>query len=118
MNKHIRNIIIIFIVVIILELTIFNFRTFKVLDSKNSRIFTGKEISKMESEEYISLYYINNVEQEIKTIHIELNNGENVVYEISCNDETMADVYALPNKVYLNNFESSKYIEPYLSRKN
>ena len=118
MRNHIKKIIIIFFIIIFLELTVFNFKSYRVLYSKNSRTFEGEEIVKIETEENMSIYNIYNVGQEIKTIHIELNNEENVVYEISCNDETMADISALPSKVYISNFENSKYISVYLSRKN
>lgn len=118
MNKHVRNIIIIFIIVILLELTVFNFRSFRVLNSKNSITYAGSDIAEMEPEAYMSLFQIYNVDEEIKTIHIETKGGETVTYEIACNDETMSIISALPTKVYIEDFENSKYMSTYLSRKN
>lgn len=119
MNKHVRNIGIIFVIVIILELTIFNINSYRVLNSKKSRTFSGEKISTIETEKDTFLYSIYDINEEIKTIHIKLKNDDiTTTYEISCSDETSENPYQLPHKVYISDFESSKYIATFLSRKN
>ena len=118
-KKHIKNIVIIFIVVLVLELTVFNFNSYRVLSSKNSKTFTEKDFEySYHEDDGITFVEIAKIDEEIKTVHLEIENWEYVDYQFFYTDETAADLTSTPSKTYIDGFENSKYIATYLSRKN
>ena len=116
-KKDIKIIVIIFIITMILELTIFNINSYRVLSSKNSKNYIAEDFKYLDSEKDVTLFEINNINDEIKTIHIEIENYEIVKYKFLYTDETTSNFQETPEKVYVRNIENSKYIPVFLSRK-
>lgn len=116
-KKHIKNIIIIFIIIIILELTIFNVNSYRILNSEKSKTYNKKDFNCIEKDEFITLIEIPNINEEIKTLNIEVENYNVVDYKLLYTDETTAEYLELPVKTYVDDLQNSKYIATFLSRK-
>ena len=116
-KKDLRNIVIILIILLVLELTIFNINSYRVLNSKNSVTFGKDDFQYVENDEGITYIQIHNINREIKTVHIEVKNMEYVPYEFLYTDETSQSLQNTPSKMYIQSLENSKYIATYLSGK-
>lgn len=116
-KNNIKNIIIIFIVVLALELIVFNFNSYRIFSSKYSTRFEGESLEYLESDEGTTLIKVSNVNEEIKTVHIEIENYEHIQYQFLYTDETTAGFADTPTKMYIGLLENSKYIPTYLSRR-
>lgn len=117
LKKHVINIIIILIITIILELTIFNINSYRVLSSKNKKTFSDKDYRYLQEEDAnYAMVEISNINEEIKTLHIEIENYDNVEYQFFYTDETTDSLCAVPSKTYIGDLKNSKYIATYLSR--
>lgn len=116
-KKDIKNFVIIFIVIFILELTVFNINSYRVFNSSNSKVFTSKDFTYLDDEKDITFIEINNIDNEIKTVHIELENSDTIDYEFWYTDETTQEYKCTDKKAYVDNLKNSKYITTFLSRK-
>ena len=116
-KKHIKSFIIIFVVIFILELTVFNINSYRVFNSKNSRIFKQEDFLHLETNEEKTLIEIPNINEEIKTIHLEVKNYEKVDYNILYTDEASTEYRSTPTKTYINEIRNSKYLATFFSRK-
>lgn len=105
----------ILLIVIILEVSIFNFNSYRVLSNKDKKEFSKKDITYLQTEEGVTFVKISNVNSEIKTLHIELNNADVVNYEFLYTDETSSMLTGTPVKTYVETLENSKYMPCYLS---
>lgn len=112
-----KGIIKILILVLFLEVFVFNYQSYRVLSSKNKKDFSSNEFSKYEvNDEYIYVE-IDNLSDEIKTLNLDLNNTENTEYQFLYTDDTSSNFRKMPSKNYVQNLEISKYICTYLSGK-
>lgn len=116
-KKDIRNFVIFFIILLVLELTIFNINSYRVLDSKNSKTFGKESFQYIENEDEITYIQIHDINDEVKTVHIEVKNWDNIPYEFLYSDETSESLKGTPTKMYVSNLENSKYIATFLSGK-
>lgn len=117
-KNNIIDIAIIFMVVLTLELTVFNLNSYRVLSSKKAKTFTENDFQYSYNEDdNITLVEISNVNTQIKTVHLEVENWNNIVYEFLYTDETTAELTGTPSKTYIDELKNSKYIATYLSRK-
>lgn len=111
-----KQLLIILLIVLILECTLFNVNSYRVLSNNSKREYTKddfKTFSNTNNETYIE---IENINTQIKTIHIELDTIlEDVDYQVSYTDETSSGLRDLPRKRYLPEYENSKYMPLYLS---
>lgn len=106
----------ILVIVLILELLIFNFNSYRVLSNKNKKEFSNSNIKYIETnDENLTYIQIENVDTEIKTVHLSLKSPEIVDYEFLYSDETTSNLFGTPTKTYVYNLENSKYIPCYLS---
>lgn len=108
---------IIFIITLILELTVFNINSYRVLTSKNKITFLKDSFQYIQNNDNCTFVQINNIDTEIKTVHIQINNIENIEYKFLYSDETTASFRETPTKMYVEKLENSKYIPTYLSGK-
>ena len=118
-KKHIKNFIIIFIAIFILELTVFNLNSYRVLNSKNSKTY-GKDdflYIDVDTDENKTLIEIPDVNTEIKTIHLEVKNYDDLDYNILYTDESSAEYRSTPVKKYINEIRNSKYMATFFSRR-
>ena len=115
-KKDIKNIIIIFIITLVLELTVFNINSYRVLTSKNSRFFDKDDLNYIVDENE-TLVEISNVNEEVKTVHIEVKDVDFIEYNFLYTDETTSFLAETPTKTYIQDLNNSKYIATYLSRK-
>ncbi len=112
----IKNILKILIIVILVEIFIFNFNSYKNLFEKNEYEFTKEDFSVYEKREDSIYVEIDNISTEIKTLYISMNPTIDVVeYQFLYTDDTSSEFRSLPSKTYVQNIESSKYISTYLS---
>lgn len=107
----------IFILVVFLEVFIFNFQSYRVLSSNGKNEFDKKDFSSYEINDDSTYIVIDNIFAEVKTLHLSLTDGDNLEYQFFYTDETSSEFRSLPSKQYINNFENSKYIPTYLSGK-
>lgn len=108
----------ILLIVLILEIFVFNFNSYRVLSNKEKKEFLPKDIIETEFEdESVKVFEIKDVNSEIKTVHIELENLKFVNYEFLYTDKTTSQLVGTPIKTYVYNLENSKYIPCYLSGK-
>lgn len=106
----------IFLIVLIFELFVFNFSSFRILSNKEKKEFTNKDFVHIETDdEDITFIQINNIKAEIKTVYLKLKNIDVVDYTFLYTDETTKDLATTPTKTYVENLENSKYIPCYLS---
>ena len=65
-KKDIKNIIIIFIIIFILELTIFNINSYRIISSKNSKTFKTEDFTYLESDGGVTLIELSAVLDELE----------------------------------------------------
>ena len=114
-KKDIKNIIIIFIIIFILELTIFNINSYRIISSKNSKTFKTEDFTYLESDGGVTLIELSDLNTEVKTIHIEVENYKNIKYQLLYTDETTSNYMEVPSKTYIDTLRNSKYMPVYLS---
>ena len=115
-KNDVINFLIIFMAVLFLELTVFNFHSYRVFNSKNSKTFKENDFNYIQNDE-VTVVEISNINTEIKTLHIEVNNYDNIAYELLYTDQTTSNYKGTASKNYIENLNNSKYIATYLSRK-
>lgn len=112
-----RKLLLILLIVVILEATLFNINSYRIFNNKNMQEFVKKDFEYVKEYEDQTFIKISNINSEIKTIHIELNTKENVEYQVLYTDETSSSFKELPSKIYIDSYENSKYLPCYLSGK-
>ena len=112
-----KGILQILILVLFLEVFIFNYQSFRVLSSNNEKFFSPTEFSEYKTIENYTYVQIDNISEEVKTVHINLKNEENVDYQFFYTDETSSEFRETASKQYVQKLEQSKYISTYLSGK-
>ena len=105
------------ILVIILEVVIFNYKSYRNLNSSNKRMFKEEDFSCYESNEKYTYIEIDNINDEIKTFYINISNAKVVEYQLLYTDETSSEFREVAPKTYVQGIENSKYIDTYLSGK-
>lgn len=112
-----KGIVKILIVVLFLEVFVFNYQSYRILSSNNKKEFKQEDFSKYETNDEYTYIEIDNLSDEIKTLNLNLNNIENVEYQFFYTDDTSSGFRKMPAKNYIQNLENSKYICTYLSGK-
>ncbi|MBO5397491.1 MAG: hypothetical protein J6A36_00945 [Clostridia bacterium] len=112
-----KSLFIILLVVLILEITLFNVNSYRVLNNDSKIEYTKEELEYFETNSEETYIEIKNINTEIKTIHIKLDTTENVEYQVLYTDETSSCLRELPRKRYIDNYKNSEYIPCYLSGK-
>lgn len=112
-----KKLLIIFLIVVILELTLFNVNSYRVLNNDSKKEFFEKDFLYYNTEDVITYIEIENIDCEVKTVHIELGIEGNVAYRVLYADETTSNLKEMPIKEYISEYENSKYIPVYLSGK-
>jgi len=112
-----KNLLIIFLIVVGLEIALFNFNSFRILNNNSKQEYTQEDFDYVQNEGEEDLIYIKieNVNTEIKTLHLELDTFEPVDYQLLYTDKTSSNLRDLPAKKYIEDYENSKYIPCYLS---
>lgn len=112
-----KNLLIIFLIVVVLEIALFNFNSFRILNDNSKQEYTQEDFEYVQNEGEEELVYIKieNVNTEIKTLHLELDTFEPVDYQLFYTDKTSSNLRGLPAKKYIEDYENSKYIPCYLS---
>jgi hypothetical protein len=110
-----KKLFIILLIVVILELTLFNINSYRVLNNNSKKEFTAKDFTYDETQEDVTYIEIDNINTEVKTVHIELGITGNVIYRVLYADETSSSLKEMPQKEYVSEYENSKYIPCYLS---
>lgn len=105
------------ILAIILEVVIFNYKSYRNLNSSNKRMFKEEDFSCYESNEKYTYIEIDNINDEIKTFYINISNAKVVEYQLLYTDETSSEFREITSKTYVQGIENSKYIDTYLSGK-
>lgn len=111
MKKHILNILEILIIVCILELTIFNINSYRLLIGK----YQANEYTIAEEGTTTVTTEIDNINTEIATITLDIETDNPVTYTIFYTDQTSSGYRSLPEKVLINEIEKSKSIPCFLS---
>ena len=112
-----KGIVKILILVLFLEVFVFNYQSYRVLSSNNKKEFNQEDFSKYETNDNYTYVEIDNLSDEIKTLNLDLGNVENVEYKFFYTDDTSSEFREIPSKNYIQNLEISKYICTYLSGK-
>lgn len=112
-----KGIIKILIIVLFLEIFVFNYQSYRILSSSNKKEFNQENFSKYETNDKYTYIEIDNVSEEIKTLNLKLSNIENVEYQFFYTDDTSSEFRGTPTKNYVQKLENSKYICTYLSGK-
>ena len=112
-----KGIVKILIVVLFLEVFVFNYQSYRILSSNNKKEFNQEDFSKYETNDEYTYIEIDNLSDEIKTLNLNLNNIANVEYQFFYTDDTSSGFRKMPAKNYIQNLENSKYICTYLSGK-
>ena len=112
-----KGIVKILILVLFLEVFVFNYQSYRILSSNNKKEFKQEDFSKYETNDEYTYIEIDNLSDEIKTLNLNLNNIENVEYQFFYTDDTSSGFRKMPAKNYIQNLENSKYICTYLSGK-
>lgn len=111
-----KKLLIILLIVVMLELTLFNINSYRVLSSNSKLEYAKDDFKNVYTDEEDEIYIeIDNINTEIKTIHLELNTLKNVDYQVFYTDATSSSLKDLPKKKYIGTSEKSKYIPCYLS---
>ena len=129
MKSKIKSILRIILIVIALEVYIFNCNSFRLkFKEYTEKTFNTNDLT-IENADYENNSYIlnrngsyievNNIEAEVGTLKldIELDDEEALDYRVYYTDETSKDYRELPLKTLVNNVERSKYVTCYLSGK-
>lgn len=109
-----KGIIKILIIVLFVEIFIFNYQSYRVMSSNNKKELN---ISNYETTNGYTYVEINDISEEIKTVHISLSNIKNVNYQFFYTDDTSSEYREVASKQYVQQLEQSKYISTYLSGK-
>lgn len=109
-----KGIVKILILVLFLEVFVFNYQSYRVLSSNNKKEFNQEDFSKYETNDNYTYVEIDNLSDEIKTLNLDLGNVENVEYKFFYTDDTSSEFREIPSKNYIQNLEISKYICTYL----
>lgn len=112
MKKHL---LIILLIVVILEITLFNVNSYIVLNHNSIKVYKNKDFSYVENDEEFTYIEIENIGQEVKTVHVEFEWLEEARYQILYADETSSSLKEMPYKTYIKDLENSKYVPCYLS---
>lgn len=112
-----KGIVKILILVLFLEVFVFNYQSYRILSSNNKKEFKQEDFSKYETNDEYTYIEIDNLSDEIKTLNLNLNDIENVEYQFFYTDDTSSGFRKMPAKNYIQNLENSKYICTYLSGK-
>ena len=113
-----KGFIILFILTLFLEIFVFNYKSYRVLSSKNEIEFSKKDFSLVEQTDEYKYVEIENIDEEVKTLHIFLDNVTNgTKYEVFYTDETSSGFRYLGTKNYAKNVWKSTYLDTYLSGK-
>lgn len=110
-----KKLLIIFLIVVMLEITLFNVNSYRVLNNNSKKDFFEKDFIYYNTENETTYIEIENVDCEVKTVHIELGIEGNVAYRVLYVDETSSNLKHLPVKEYISEYENSKYIPVFLS---
>lgn len=105
----------ILLIVLIFELFIFNFNSYRVLTDKEKMEFLSEEFEYIETDEEVTIVEVKNINSKIKTVHMQLTNVQDVDYEFMYTDQTTGNFFGTPIKTYIDSLENSKYISCYLS---
>ena len=110
-----KGIVKILILVLFLEVFVFNYQSYRVLSSNNKKEFNQEDFSKYETNDNYTYVEIDNLSDEIKTLNLNLNNIENTKYQFFYTDDTSSEFREMPTKNYIQKLENSKYVCTYLS---
>ena len=110
-----KGIVKILILVLFLEVFVFNYQSYRILSSNNKKEFYQEDFSKYETNDKYTYIEIDNLSDEIKTLNLNLSNIENVEYQFFYTDDTSSGFRKMSSKNYIQNLENSKYICTYLS---
>ena len=110
-----KNLFKILLVVLMFELFIFNFNSYKVLTNREKIEFLSQDFDYIETDEVATIVEVKNINLKIKTIHLEIKNVQDVDYEFMYIDQTTEDFFGTPIKTYIDTLENSKYISCNLS---
>lgn len=118
MKKNYSKILINLIIVLFLEVIVFNITSYRILLGN----FEKKEFTQFEFIQYQgskAILRINNIDKEVATIRVNFSQTIDDVreYKIYFSDETSSDYRGLHSKNYIPNNEKSKYMPLYLSGK-
>ena len=112
-----KRIIKILIIVLFLEVFVFNYQSYRILNSNNKKEFTEENFAKYETGEDYTYIEIDGLSDEIKTLNLKLNDVQNVEYQFYYTDDTSSSFRSMPSKNYVEKLENSKYVCSYLSGK-
>ena len=110
-TKHIKNILVLLIVSILIEVFICNFNHFKTLNYKSTKFNNINILVSKENNKYIE---INNINKKINNIKFNISIPENIEYidyTIYATDEANSLYFKLPTRHYYKYIEKSKYIK-------
>lgn len=110
-----KKLLIIFLIVVMLEITLFNINSYRVLNNDLKKEFFEQDFLYYNTENGTTYIEIENINCEVKTVHIELGIEGNVAYRVLYADETSSNLKDVPEKEYVSEYENSKYIPMYLS---
>ena len=113
--KHIRNIVLILLISILVEIFACNFNHFKSLNYKPTKYNNVNILVNEKNNEYIE---INNINKDIKNLILNIDiPSDYVSYNIYAVDEANSEYYKLPTRYYYKYIEKSKYVSLNLSGK-
>lgn len=113
-----KSLIIIFILTLFLEIFVFNYKSYRVLSSENEKEFLKSDFSLVEQTDDYKYIEIENIDENVKTLHVFLDNVEDgVKYEVFYTDKTSEGFRYLGTKNYVQNVEKSQFLDTYLSGK-
>lgn len=115
LTKILVQLFIILLIVLILEITLFNINSYRVLSDSLKKEYTQDDFEYVETLDGSTYIEIENIDTEIKTVKLELDTFESVDYEVLYTDTTSSNFKELPSKKYINDYENSKYIPTYFS---
>lgn len=112
-----KKLLIIFLIVVILEITLFNINSYRVLNNNLKKEFVEKDFTYFDTGRDVTYIEIDNIDCEVKTVHIDLNRYGNIGYRVLYTDETTSNLRETPIKEYVSEYKNSQYIPVYLSGK-
>lgn len=116
-KKHISNILMVLLIIAILEITLFNINSFRLIFGKyTEREYVINEITgeKGEGGEEVSVK-LNDINIKVGTLKINMDSDKVITYTVSYIDELTSGYRSLPSKVFVNDIESSKSIPLFLT---
>lgn len=113
--KHIRNIILILLISVLVEIFACNFNHFKSLNYKPTKYDKVNILVNEKNNKYIE---INNINKDIKNLVLNIEiPSDYISYNIYAEDEGKNEYYKLPTRYYYKYIEKSKYVSLNLSGK-